>query len=834
MRIVELDEIGDAPVGGKATGLARLRSLGLAVPEAVVLVADAGRDGAEGGAEGSRAGRDGVIERLCDRFGEAALAVRSSAIGEDGDAASFAGQYETRLDVRGREALDAAVEACLASIRSGRARAYRAARDAGDARGSSAPPMSLVVQRMVDARAAGVCFTVCPVTNRRNRVVIDSVAGLGEALVSGEASPDHDEFLREERRFEPTALAGERAVLEPAWREQIVADALEAERRLGQPLDLEWAIDRDGRLHWLQARPITTLGPDPQALDTPLDHPRDVFTRCNVGEMMPGAVSPLTYSTCARGIDEGWQRIRDAVGLPRLPGESGRYVAMSHGHLFIDLSEGARVSSRITGASADQQSLAICGRRVPEVVTPPPPPWWVRAPRILRQLAAVLRPGPRLRRLAAIADAGDIPSGPDAAATWRAIDARLDTLFEAYRLHLEVSAGAGALASILLQRLAGDDEPSDTDHAIVATLLSGAEGVESADIAEGAEAILEALLAQPDAARCFVEQTVDEAVAWLGAAASGAAGLAWRDYLRRHGHRSLRELDVRQPEWAHDPTPLLRSLQAQVRGRLEAGASGANEANGVGEGGALATRSGRAADDAVAAGVARFARLRSLAHAAVRNRERAKSRLVAETVHFKRAYRRLAEQLVAEGRLPDADAVYFLLHEELGALAASAPGDRLAEVAVGRRQALTWQETLHFPEVCVGRPQPVPVSAGDPEDGVVVGKPVSGGRVEGPVRVVRSLEEAEGLRPGEILVAPITDVGWTPYFAVIAGLVTDVGSAVSHGAVVAREYGLPAVLNTGHATSVLRTGERVLLDGDRGTVERLDAAPASGSATPHD
>ena len=105
---------------------------------------------------------------------------------------------------------------------------------------------------------------------------------------------------------------------------------------------------------------------------------------------------------------------------------------------------------------------------------------------------------------------------------------------------------------------------------------------------------------------------------------------------------------------------------------------------------------------------------------------------------------------------------------------------------------------------------------------LVVGKPVSSGRVEGPVRVVLELSDAEALEPGEILVAPITDVGWTPYFGIIRGLVTDVGSAVSHGAVVAREYGLPAVLNTRNATRVLATGDRVRLDGDRGTVEILD------------
>ena len=135
---------------------------------------------------------------------------------------------------------------------------------------------------------------------------------------------------------------------------------------------------------------------------------------------------------------------------------------------------------------------------------------------------------------------------------------------------------------------------------------------------------------------------------------------------------------------------------------------------------------------------------------------------------------------------------------------------------------MAYQETLQFPEVAVGLPQPEALSAAESEGDVIAGKPVSGGRVEGPVRVVQNLAEAEALETGEILVAGITDVGWTPYFAIISGLVTDVGSAVSHGAVVAREYGLPAVLNTRDATRRLRTGDRVRLDGDTGLIEILE------------
>ncbi|MGY8803198.1 MAG: PEP-utilizing enzyme, partial [bacterium] len=308
----------------------------------------------------------------------------------------------------------------------------------------------------------------------------------------------------------------------------------------------------------------------------------------------------------------------------------------------------------------------------------------------------------------------------------------------------------------------------------------------------------------------FCELAVPDAVAWLNGVDSGEAGVLFRAYMSRHGHRSVRELDVRQPEWAHEPTPVVRSLQAQLRGRLK----GAPQAP---------ARDNVSSRDAGANEPFRW--LSRFAHAAVRNREACKSHLVACTVHFKRAYRALGAQLEREGRLPDADAVYFLTHEELGTLAGAPPGDALTEEAVARRQALAYQETLHFPEVSVGLPEPeLLVFDTDENDELIVGKPVSQGKVEGIVRVVLALEDAEALEPGEILVSPITDVGWTPYFAVIAGLVTDVGSAVSHGAVVAREYGLPAVLNTRIGTRALRTGDRVLLDGDRGVVEVLERA----------
>ena len=141
--------------------------------------------------------------------------------------------------------------------------------------------------------------------------------------------------------------------------------------------------------------------------------------------------------------------------------------------------------------------------------------------------------------------------------------------------------------------------------------------------------------------------------------------------------------------------------------------------------------------------------------------------------------------------------------------------------AIARREALTYQQQFEFPEISVGLPQPMEARAATVTDGVLHGRPASRGIVEGIARVAITLAEAAELQPGEILITPITDIGWTPYFSLIGGLVTDLGSSVSHGAVIAREYGLPCIVNSREGTRFFNTGDRIRLDGDKGTVERL-------------
>ena len=289
--ILRLDEITDASVGGKAYGLSRLAAMGLAVPPAFVI-----RD--------ARAGsRPDDLDQHLRRIGDE-VAVRSSAEGEDGAEASFAGQYDTVLGVSGIAALNAAIDHCVASATVDRARRYRQ-----DQLGADSTTMNVVVQRMVDARVAGVVFTADPVSARRDLLVIDAVAGLGEALVSGRATPDHYAVNRTGdvvRRH----LVGAAPLLSDAEIAAIVQQARAAADHEGHPLDLEWAIDRASELFWLQARPITTLPADPNEFDTILPRPGDVLTISNVSEMMPGAVCPLTMSFTGAGIDHGLQHMQ--------------------------------------------------------------------------------------------------------------------------------------------------------------------------------------------------------------------------------------------------------------------------------------------------------------------------------------------------------------------------------------------------------------------------------------------------------------------------------------------------------------------------------------------
>ncbi|WP_197379358.1 PEP/pyruvate-binding domain-containing protein [Mycolicibacterium mengxianglii] len=794
---IEFADIIDDRFGGKALGLAELTRLGLSVPTGFVI------------AQASLAPLpDAVTERFTrmQATGASPVAVRSSATGEDGAEQSFAGQYDTVLGVDSTESFAAAVRQCVVSVRSERASSY-AGQGAGQDADTGAATMHVVVQQMVDARAAGVVFTADPTTGRRDLMVIDAVAGLGEALVDGSAVSDH--LVLTTDGTQAVREVGEVPVLSDAEVARIRAGALRAAQHWGRPMDLEWAIDAAGQLQWLQARPITTLPGDLNEMDSPVAGPTHVYTRCNIGEMMPGAFCPLTASVSGYAIDYAMQmtqvvaRAQDRYDKPWLQ------VGYFYGHMFLNLTEGTALSSGILGNSLEQFSMSICGRVVDELEAKPPKSFPAKLLNTIRLTSYSLFAGPAIRRLGDQIAAFPIPTSRDAKRVLQQLESGVDLYCHVTLVHVRSSSraavGANVLESYLVRSAIKDGRGENEGQAEAARLMAGAADVESAVMVDELHAVVREIAADDTAAEQFLSAAPSDALTRLRNADS-SGGEALRQFLIRHGHRGYRELCMRDPAWAEDAEGLGSMMQVM----LQAARDPASE-----------TPARQPVDTPGSRTVRLLARL---AQGGARGREETKSKMALMAHRLKLGYRHLGEVLADAGRLPDADLVFFFDRSELPQVVGDDISDisDLVQRALQRRDALGFQQSLEFDDVSVGRPTPMLARPpGAVTDDQILGRPASRGIAEGTVRVAKSIQDAREVQRGEILVAPVTDVGWTPYFTVIAALVTDIGSSVSHGAVVAREYGLPCVVNTLVATQVLKTGDRVRVDGDRGLITRL-------------
>ena len=452
--------------------------------------------------------------------------------------------------------------------------------------------------------------------------------------------------------------------------------------------------------------------------------------------------------------------------------------------------------------------MSICGRVVDELEAKPPQPFARKLVNTVRLTSHALSAGPAIRRLEAQITGFRIPTSDDPRLVLRQLESGVDLYCDVTLTHVRSSSRAAVAANILessLIRQAVKHGRSEEDgRAEAMRLMAGASDVESAMMLAELQAVVRTIAADAAVADRFLSAAPDEAVTTLRAADS-AAGMALRQFLIRHGHRGYRELCMRDPSWAEDPAGLGTMMQVML------GAARAAPDRGPVHG------------DADAPTSPAIRRLARLAQGGARGREETKSKMALMAHRLKRGYRHLGEVLASSGQLPDADLVFFFDRSELPrsrSTARTPPASSSARCSVAR----PWRSRI--PSSSTTSP-----SAGQRRSWRRLRAPIATTRssaaqpaedsVEGIVRVAKSIQDARDVQQGEILVAPVTDVGWTPYFTVIAALVTDIGSSVSHGAVVAREFGLPCVVNTLVATKVLKTGDRVRVDGDRGVVTRI-------------
>jgi phosphohistidine swiveling domain-containing protein len=730
-----------ALLGTKAASLARLAGLGFPVPAGVVVTAAAAADWdqAYGRLRAAAAELGGPDQRF---------AVRSSAIAEDLAGASYAGQYETVLDVRLDE-LPQAVRQVVDSAASARVAAYRHAHPqaaAADLPGSGAG-MAVLVQVMVPADAAGVAFTANPLTGDRDEVVISAVPGLAERLVAGLATGDQwvvrDAQARRTRGAEQ-AISADQA-------RQVAALARRVQAHLGSPQDLEWAIatatgGTEGGLWLLQARPMTAL-PDPVDWTPPT--PGYWMRNLRLGEWLPEPMTPLFADWLLDRIDHGEQQATRA--------DVGAALSFPHAAVNGWYYLGTPALSPRTIATALLQGRGRLLRFFRSGVLGPGRDPVVADRRLLAGLANQWRTEllPRYQRLV---HEGDQQVEAASSEQLVGIVDRVGAAAGEQLWSLAVVGGAawkmeGAVARFVRQHLA------PTVDASVQELLVGMPG------------------SQPDLPAHAVQS------------------LDW-------AHPTAGELGWPPPRPSEDRHRQLAARREALTAKC------------------LAVLGDRPQLQA------RFRALLQVAQRYAVLREQQARQLTLGWPLLRRCALRLGQLLHAHGVIDRAEDVFFLTRAELDTRAP------LQELVARRRDTWERQRRLLAP-LTIGRPprliakellatvEAVRTPGAVAED-AIVGQPASPGRASGSVRIVHGAQDFDRFQAGEVLVARATAPAWTPLFARAVAVVTDGGTLAAHASLVAREYGIPAVVATGDATARLADGQVVTVNGGTGTVHPHD------------
>jgi pyruvate,water dikinase len=534
-----------------------------------------------------------------------------------------------------------------------------------------------------------------------------------------------------------------------------------------------------------------------------------VWSLGNIGEMMPGVVTPLTYSVCGRAIDIGLGYLAARFGaIPMKAIRTWRSLELFYNRLFFNLSRYMVYVQKLALNKKENVIISLSATDVPELKVGKLDPVLPRILRFCKQVTTIQFAGRGVKRLRKLEQGFRLEMTGDLHKDYATLNFAFERLVDAFCCHILTSSQSGSYYSALMGILTRNRRlPEARDHTLAALLLADNPSIESADAVRSVEQFALLLRGSPGLAEPLAFMTPSAALKLI----EGHAHLRERYHalLQRHGHRCVRESELREKPWEEDQEHLVSMIQAS----LKSGQPAKSARDTAGDLRQLMQKQLTATQRLFIQLVKRAARK------AVANREMTKAlsmRMVNET---RKAYRSYAKTLVERGLLDDTDQIYFLTKEEVGRLINDRdPAWKVK--AAKRRGQLPETAKLQFPLMNVGIPEPLEEEVPVPITGNQIrGIPVSRGAVKARARIVNSVAEAAALQPGEIMVVSFTDIGWTPYFSLIAGLITEIGSPLSHGAVVAREYGIPAVVSAKGARSFIKTGDIVALDGESGTVE---------------
>jgi pyruvate,water dikinase len=765
-----------------------------------------------------------AINHALTQLGEhGAYAVRSSATAEDSPTASFAGQQDTYLNVVGRTAILEHISRCWASLFTERAVTYRL-RNGYDQRKVR---MAVVVQRMVFPKAAGILFTADPLTGNRKVTSVDASLGLGEALVTGLVNPDVYKVRggkvvaktigtkqlviaaapgggTEERAIAPAQQA--QAALTDEQIIRLAQLGRDIEAHFGRPQDIEWClVDED--FHIVQSRPITTLFPIPVASD----EQNHVYISVGHGQMMTDAMKPLGLSmwqlATARPMSEAGGRLfvdvakqlgapTSRAGLLALMGRSDPLIAdalqtiLDRGDFIPSLPDAAPTAAPTVGAPAPIETD-------PAIV----------AELIERSQASI----------AALKQEIQTKSGSALLDFIHADTLELKRILFDPKSHQAIMAGMEATwwLNDKLQAWLGEKNAADILTQSVPNNITSEMGLALLDVAD-------VIRRHPDAVRLL--RNVDNEY-FLKELPDVDGGREVRDaiaaWLDKYGMRGVGEIDITRPRWSERPTTLLPILLGHVENfepgaaerRFESGRRAAakkeqellERLRGLPDGEQKAEETKRMID-----------RVRTFAG----YREYPKYGKVSRDFVYKHSLMEEAARLVEAAVLREKEDVFYLRFEELLDVVRTNSVDH--QLIEQRKDAFKSYQALMPPRVLTSEGEAVTgmYRRDDFPTGALIGLPVSAGTVEGRARVISDMAQAN-LEQGDILVTAFTDPSWTPLFVTIKGLVTEVGGLMTHGAVIAREYGLPAIVGVQHATRLIQDGQRIRVHGTEGYVEIL-------------
>jgi phosphohistidine swiveling domain-containing protein len=778
------------------------------------------------------------------RAGVESLAVRSSSTAEDQHAASAAGLHVSRLNVLDEEQLFSAVRECWASVFSPRVFSYLQALGV-----ESAGSLGLVIQALVPAEVSGVLFTVNPLTSNTSELVINSGYGLGHLIADGRISPDtyyidkstgflRDRVVGEKRLYSVPAANGGVIELpvpaELAHKESLDQHALarltdlgrRIERAFGDARDVEWALLGDA-LYVLQARPIVQRTAAParrrrsRAQPSLSAEPGVVWSNVNVGEALPGVATPLTWSVLAGFSELGFRRAFAALGCT-VPKRSN-LVGNFRGRIYLNLSELTQIAAQVPGLRP-QNVLPLGGgdeidRLEREAKETSPLGFLSRLPLTAARFAREnLGLRGRIERFE--------PGFRAECLRVRSLDLRIlpspaldETLSDVEQLLNEaggllLTAYGGLLAALVplsatLRGLRGAKAGAKLQR----DLLSAIEDVESAHPARELLHIAELVDVDPATREVVVAGSRELQVLDLPDGPARQAILAFQG---RFGHRGIREAELSEPRWREDPTLLFDAIRLHLRALPDVEQRAMQRAKALREAGELALR-----ELSLPSRAAVLALLRVVRNA-MRQRERLRDHVVQVLDLLRLLSCDVSRRIQIREPGVGGDAAFFLTMPELHSFLRSELRT-VSPLVQMRRAGYERDRTLpNPPDTFVDYPPPV-VALASTRD-LLEGLPASSGQVQGKARVLTSTQDIASFQPGEILIVPAADVGWSPLFLAAGGLATDLGGPLSHACVVAREYGIPAVVNLRIATRTVKTGDEVLLDGDVGTLQVLHRA----------